>query len=80
MGQFVVYSINPKQLDRYRDRFSLAGAKDDASFVTIMAPRAFTDVALNRCLNSSRNIEQCRFLFRVRSMIAAATTQGAERQ
>ena len=27
--EFVVYSINPKQLDRYRDRFSLAGAKDD---------------------------------------------------
>ena len=24
-----VYSINPKQLDRFRDRFSLAGAKDD---------------------------------------------------
>ena len=29
MGREVVYSINPKQLDRYRDRFSLAGAKDD---------------------------------------------------
>ena len=27
--ELVVYSINPKQLDRYRDRFSLAGAKDD---------------------------------------------------
>ena len=27
--EFVVYSINPKQLDRYRDRFSLPGAKGD---------------------------------------------------
>jgi len=26
---FVVYAINPKQLDRLRDRFSVAGAKDD---------------------------------------------------
>jgi hypothetical protein len=25
---FVVYSINPKQLDRLRDRFGVAGAKD----------------------------------------------------
>ena len=24
-----VYSINPKQLDRFRDRFTAAGAKDD---------------------------------------------------
>jgi hypothetical protein len=26
---FMVHSINPKQLDRLRDRFSVAGAKDD---------------------------------------------------
>ncbi len=26
---FRVYAINPKQLDRFRDRYSLAGAKDD---------------------------------------------------
>ena len=26
---FAVHSINPKQLDRFRDRFSPAGAKDD---------------------------------------------------
>jgi hypothetical protein len=26
---FAVYAINPKQLDRLRDRFSVAGAKDD---------------------------------------------------
>jgi transposase len=27
---FEVYAINPKQLDRFRDRFSPAGAKDDS--------------------------------------------------
>jgi transposase len=26
---FAVYALNPKQLDRFRDRFSIAGAKDD---------------------------------------------------
>lgn len=26
---FAVYSLNPKQLDRFRDRFTVAGAKDD---------------------------------------------------
>src|ERR1700731_3774268 len=26
---FCVYAINPKQLDRFRDRFTVAGAKDD---------------------------------------------------
>jgi hypothetical protein len=26
---FPVYAINPKQLDRFRDRFTVAGAKDD---------------------------------------------------
>ena len=26
---FAVYAINPKQLDRFRDRFTAAGAKDD---------------------------------------------------
>src|SRR5690348_876041 len=27
---FAVFSINPKQLDRFRDRFSVSGAKDDS--------------------------------------------------
>ena len=27
--RFVVYTINPKPLDRFRDRFSPAGAKDN---------------------------------------------------
>jgi hypothetical protein len=29
-GGFAVFSINPKQLDRFRDRYSVAGAKDDS--------------------------------------------------
>ena len=26
---FAVFAINPKQLDRFRDRYTVAGAKDD---------------------------------------------------
>src|SRR5207245_5774097 len=27
---FQVFALNPKQLDRFRDRFTVAGAKDDS--------------------------------------------------
>ncbi|MFX6007027.1 transposase, partial [Acinetobacter baumannii] len=27
---FNLYAINPKQMDRFRDRFTVAGAKDDS--------------------------------------------------
>src|SRR5258708_35537767 len=38
---FHVYAINPKQLDRFRDRYSVGGAKDDrrAAFGLAAAPR-----------------------------------------
>jgi transposase len=44
---FAVFSINPKQLDRFRDRFSVAGAKDDSRDALVLGgslrtdPRAF---------------------------------------
>ena len=34
---FAVFSINPKQLDRLRDRFSMAGAKDDRLDALVLA-------------------------------------------
>ena len=34
---FAVYSINPKQLDRFRDRHSPAGAKDDSLDTRVLA-------------------------------------------
>ncbi|WP_422367373.1 IS110 family transposase [Pelagibius sp.] len=36
---FQVYAINPKQLDRFRDRFSVAGAKDDRRDAHVLAER-----------------------------------------
>lgn len=40
---FPVFSINPKQLDRFRDRFSPAGAKDDSRDAEVLASALRTD-------------------------------------
>ena len=40
---FFVYSINPKQLDRFRDRFSPSGAKDDRRDAQVLAEALRTD-------------------------------------
>ncbi len=40
---FAVYSINPKQLDRFRDRFFPAGAKDDSRDARVLADALRTD-------------------------------------
>jgi transposase len=44
---FPVHAINPKQLDRFRDRFSPAGAKDDSRDAEVLASALRTDP---RCL------------------------------
>lgn len=40
---FRVHAINPKQLDRFRDRFSPAGAKDDSRDAEVLADALRTD-------------------------------------
>ncbi len=40
---FTVFSINPKQVDRFRDRFTVAGAKDDARDALVLASSLYTD-------------------------------------
>jgi transposase len=40
---FAVFAINPKQLDRFRDRFSVAGAKDDSRDAFVLAHSLRTD-------------------------------------
>ncbi|MBM3961012.1 MAG: IS110 family transposase [Planctomycetes bacterium] len=47
---FVVFSINPKQLDRFRDRFTVAGAKDDRRDAMVLADSLRTDGHLFRRL------------------------------
>jgi transposase len=40
---FHVYAINPKQLDRFRDRYSVGGAKDDRRDAFVLADSLRTD-------------------------------------
>lgn len=40
---FAVFSINPKQLDRFRDRYSPAGAKDDERDAMVLGDSLRTD-------------------------------------
>jgi transposase len=47
---FNVYAINPKQLDRFRDRFSPAGAKDDDRDAEVLADALRTDMRAFRKL------------------------------
>ena len=43
LAGYTLYPINPKQLDRYRDRLSPAGAKDDARDARVAALALATD-------------------------------------
>lgn len=43
---FKVFTINPKQSERFRDRFSVAGAKDDRFDARVLASALRTDLAL----------------------------------
>jgi transposase len=49
---FRVYAINPKQLDRFRDRFSPAGAKDDSRDAEVLADALRTDPRCFRALEA----------------------------
>jgi transposase len=40
---FSVFSINPKQVDRFRDRYTVAGAKDDSRDALVLASALRTD-------------------------------------
>jgi len=43
---FAVYSLNPKQMDRFRDRHTVAGAKDDQRDAFVMGDALRTDLHL----------------------------------
>ncbi len=47
---FKVHAINPKQMDRFRDRFTMAGAKDDSRDAEVMASALRTDPRCFRLL------------------------------
>jgi transposase len=47
---FQVYAVNPKQLDRFRDRFTVAGAKDDSRDAQVLGDSLRTDARAFRRL------------------------------
>jgi len=47
---FKVHAINPKQMDRFRDRFTMAGAKDDSRDAEVMSSALRTDARCFRLL------------------------------
>ena len=49
--EFQVHSINPKQLDRFRDRFTVAGAKDDSRDAHVLGDALRTDRRAFRLLS-----------------------------
>ncbi|WP_407657645.1 IS110 family RNA-guided transposase [Kribbella turkmenica] len=53
-----VFAINPKAVDRYRDRYAVSGAKSDAADALVLANLVRTDAARHRELaNDSAQVE-----------------------
>ena len=51
--ELAVFSISPRQLDRFRDRFSMSGAKDDRRDALVLADSLRTDAHCFRRLSLS---------------------------
>ena len=77
---FQVSSINPKQLDRFRDRFSPAGAKDDRRDARVLADAVRTDPDCLRVLNPvDREMVQLREWSRIADELTTQRTQLTNR-
>ena len=73
---FDVHAINPKQLDRFRDRFSPAGAKDDSRDAHVLGDALRTDP---RCLRRLAPVDPVVIELREWSRIAEDLTQERTR-
>jgi transposase len=73
--QFAVFSLNPKQLDRFRDRHTLAGAKDDRRDAFVLADSLRTDGPLFR---AARREEPALLL--LRELLRTAQDRKQDRQ
>lgn len=65
---FSVFSINPKQLDRFRDRYTVGGAKDDRRDAFVLASSMVTDIKAYREVKA-----ETPFVVRVRELSRTAT-------
>ena len=77
---FAVHAINPKQLDRFRDRFSPAGAKDDRRDAHVLGDALRTDRHAFRRLDAAApEIVELREWSRIASDLTAERTRLANR-
>jgi transposase len=72
--KFAVWVINPKQMDRFRDRYSPAGAKDDSRDGLVMASALRTDRHCFRRLSATDPI-----IIELREWSRMAEELGSER-
>jgi transposase len=73
---FAVHSINPKQLDRFRDRFTVAGAKDDSRDARVLADSLRTDGrAYRRLSNDDPDVIELREWSRMAADLTRDDTQ-----
>ncbi len=73
--QFTVYAINPKAVDRHRERFRVAGAKSDLRDAWVLATLLRTDRALYRPLRpDSEPAQELRALTRDRAELVRTRT------
>ena len=70
---FHVFSINPKQLSRFRERHSAAGAKDDRRDAFVLAISVMTDITSFRRVNV-----ESPFVLRIREL--SRTAQDMEKE
>lgn len=76
----VVYAINPKQLDRFRDRFTVAGAKDDRRDARVLASSLRTDRKAFRLLQvETARIIQLRCYSRLYDEVTAESVRESNR-
>jgi transposase len=73
---YQVYAINPKSVDRYRDRHGLSGAKSDAGDATVLAELVRTDRHHHRVVaGDSSHVEGLKVLARSHQNLIWARTR-----
>ena len=71
--RWAVFSVNPKQLDRFRDRHTVAGAKDDSRDAYVLADSLRTDQHCFRHLESDHPT-----VVRIRELSRAEESVGVD--
>lgn len=77
---FAVFALNPKQLDRFRDRFTVAGAKDDSRDAHVLGHSLRTDrLAFRRLSIDDPLVIQLREWLRMQEDLMQERTRLANR-